>query len=128
VSFTYDIRADVSRNRLYLHMVGYMSDDDAVAVADTIIREIQKLEPGFAVINDIRGLKPASAAATRQMQRAQEASFQHGHGRVIRVVGDEAAVTQLQWNRTLSAAQGKGAETAASVQEAERMLEAPPRE
>jgi len=126
VTFSYDIRADVRRNRLYLRMVGYMGDDEAVEVADTIIREMQKLQPGFAVINDIRELKPASATATREMQRAQEASFKHGHGRVIRVVGEQT-VTQLQWNRTLTAAQGRGAETAATVEEAERMLELPSR-
>jgi hypothetical protein len=41
---------------------------------------------------------------------------------VIRVVGDQV-VTQMQWNRTLKAAQGSGAEVAATLEEAERMLE-----
>jgi hypothetical protein len=123
MAFTFEIRADRPMNRLYLRMAGFMSDDDARRVADTIIAEVQKLQPGFAVINDIRDLKPTTQTATDHMRRAQEASFKHGSGRVIRVVGDQV-VTQIQWNRTLKAVQGSGAETASTVEEAERMLSA----
>jgi hypothetical protein len=121
MAFTYDIRADGPRNRLYLRMAGFMTDDDALRVADAIIAEIQKLGPGFAVINDIRELKPTSQTASDHLRRAQEASVKRGSGRVIRVVGDQV-VTQMQWNRTLRAARGSGAEIAATVEEAERML------
>src|SRR5262245_59716043 len=127
MSFTSEIRASVAKNRLYLRMVGFMTDDDARRVADTIINEFQKLKPGFDVINDISGLKPASKAAADEMRRAQEASFKHGHRRIIRVVVDQA-VTHLQWSRTLTAASpDQSVETAATVEEAERMLEEPRR-
>ena len=122
MAFTWEIRTDVPRNRLYLRMAGFMTDDDAARVADAIIAEIQKLKPGFAVINDIRELKPTSPVASEHMRRAQEASVKHGSGRVIRVVGNQV-VTQMQWNRTLKTVQGSGAEIAATVDEAERMLE-----
>jgi hypothetical protein len=123
MAFTFEIRGDALRNRLYCRMAGFMTDQDAVRVADTIIAEIQKLQPGFAIINDIRDLKPTSQTATDHMKRAQEASVKHGSGRVIRVVGDQV-VTQIQWNRTLKAVRGTPAETASTVEEAERMLEA----
>jgi hypothetical protein len=103
-------------------MAGFMTDDDAVRVADAIIAEIQKLKPGFAVINDIRELKPTGPVASEHMRRAQKASVKHGSDRVIRVVGDQV-VTQMQWNRTLKTVQASGAEIAATVDEAERMLE-----
>jgi hypothetical protein len=122
MAFIFEIRGDAFRNRLYLRMAGFMTDDDAVRVADTIIAEVQKLKPGFAVINDIRDLKPTSQTATDQMRRAQDASAKLGNGRVIRVVGDQV-VTQIQWNRTLKAVRGTPAETASTVEEAERMLE-----
>ena len=122
MAFTCEIRADGPRNRLYLRMAGFMTDDDAMRVADTIVAEVQKLKPGFSVINDIRELKPTSQTASDHMRRAQEASVKHGSGRVIRVVGEQL-VTQLQWNRTLKAVQGSGAEIAATVEEAERMLD-----
>ena len=124
MSFTHEIRADVMKNRLYLRLVGFMTDEQAVMVADQIIAEIQKLRPGFTVINDISGLKPASPIATEHLRRAQEASARRGHGRIIRIVGDQA-LTQMQWNRTLKASsQGAAAEVATTLAEAERMLDA----
>jgi hypothetical protein len=124
MSFTHDIRADVVKNRLYLRLVGFMTDDQAAEVAETIIQEIQKLRPGFDVINDISSLKPASPTATEHLRRAQEASARRGHGRIIRIVGKQA-VTQMQWNRTLKASsQGANAEVAATLAEAERLLDA----
>ncbi len=122
MSFTYEIHAKLATNRLYLRMNGIMSDDDAQKVADRVIQEIQKLKPGFTIINDIRDLKPTTPTATEHLRRAQEASVKRGSGRVIRVVGDQA-ITQMQWNRTLKTTQRGGAETATTVEEAERMLE-----
>jgi hypothetical protein len=56
------------------------------------------------------------------MRRAQEAAVKHGFSRAIRVVGDQV-ITHMQWSRTLKAAHGRGAETAATMEEAERMLD-----
>lgn len=122
MSFSYDIRANSLKNRLYIRMVGAMTDDEAKKVAATIIDEIKKLRPGFAVINDISGLKPAGEKASEYLRGAQEASVKRGSGRVIRIVGSQA-ITQLQWNRTLKETQGIAAETAATLEEAERILD-----
>ena len=122
MNFTFDIRANVVKNRLYLRLVGSMSDEDAAMVATRIIDEIGKLKPGFAIINDISGLKPASQVASDHLRRAQELSVKRGSGRVIRVVGSQA-ITRMQWNRTLKQSLGKTAEEAATVEEAERMLD-----
>ena len=122
MAFTYEIRADGPRNRLHMRLTGFMTDADAVQVAEATIAEMQKLRPGFAIINDIRGLKPTTQAASDQLRRAQEAAVKHGFSRAIRVVGDQV-VTHMQWSRTLKAAHGRDAETAATMEEAERMLE-----
>jgi hypothetical protein len=122
MSFTSDIRANIIKNRLYLRLSGVMTDQDAVSVADRIMAEIGKLTPGFAVINDISNLKPASQAATEHLRRAQEASVKSGSRRVIRVVGEQV-ITEMQWNRTLKPSHGKAAEVAATVEQAERMLD-----
>jgi hypothetical protein len=122
-AFTADIRADPAKNRLYLKLAGMMSEADAKAVADTILREIVKLKPGWAVVNDISELKPADEKATAHLKRAQEASAKAGCARVVRVVGKQA-ITNLQWNRTLSEAQGMRADTAGTVADADRLLDA----
>jgi predicted methyltransferase len=122
MSFTYEVRANTPKNRLYLKLVGTMSDEDAKKVADTILAEIRKLKPGFAVVNDISALKPASQAATDQLRRAQDASVKQGVGRVVRVVGEQT-ITNMQWNRTLKDTQGIRADTATTVAEADKMLD-----
>jgi hypothetical protein len=122
MSFTADIRADTLKNRLYLRLAGSMSDEDAKKVAERILAELPKLKPGFAVINDISELKPASEAASEQLKRAQAASAKAGLKRVIRVMGKQS-ITNLQWNRTLRDAQGMNAEVVGSVAEAERLLD-----
>jgi len=122
MAVTLEVRADLVRNRLYMRMTGFMSEADARQAADAVIAEMGKLRPGFAIINDIRGLKPASPAASDQMQRTQEAAVKFGYSRAIRVVGDQL-ITHMQWSRTLKAAHGHEIETATTVEEAERMLE-----
>jgi hypothetical protein len=122
MSFTASIRADVAKNRLYLRLAGMMMDDDAKKVCDTILAEIAKLKTGFAVINDISELKPASEVASEHLRRAQDASTKAGVKRVIRVVGTKS-ITNMQWNRTLRETQGINAETVATVEEAERLLD-----
>jgi hypothetical protein len=108
-----------------MRLTGFMTDADAVQVAEATIAEMQKLRPGFVIINDIRGLKPTTQAASDQLRRAQEAAVKHGFSRAIRVVGDQV-VTHMQWSRTLKAASGREAETAPTMEEAERMLDGGP--
>ena len=122
MTFTADIRADALKNRLYLRLAGMMSDEDAKKVADKILAELSKLKPGFAVINDISELKPASEAASEQLRRAQAASVKAGIKRVIRVMGKQS-ITNMQWNRTLRDTQGINAEVVGSLEEAERLLD-----
>jgi hypothetical protein len=123
MSFTADIRADSLKNRLYLRLAGMMSDADAKLVAEKILSELPKLKPGFAVINDISELKPASEAASEQLKRAQAASVKAGIKRVIRVMGKQSTITNMQWNRTLRDTQGINAEVVGSLEEAERLLD-----
>jgi hypothetical protein len=122
MSFTYEIRANTSKNRLYCRLSGTMGEADAKQVAEAIVQEVKKLKTGFTVINDISALKPASEEATAHLRRAQDASGKHGCARVVRVVGTQS-ITNLQWNRTLGEAQRMRADTAASVADAERLLD-----
>src|SRR5262249_19045495 len=122
MAFTLEARADLVRNRLYMRLTGFMAEADARKAADAVIAEMQKLRPGFAIINDIRELKPVSPEASDQLKRTQEAAVKLGYSRAIRVVGDQL-ITHLQWTRTLKAAHGHEIETAPTVDEAERMLE-----
>lgn len=122
MSFNYDIRANAAKNRLYLKLEGTMSEDDARKVYETILAEIEKLKPGWAVVNDISALKPADDKASEYLRKAQAASAKAGVKRVVRVVGSQS-ITNLQWNRTLQETQGIRADVVASVADAEKLLD-----
>ena len=115
-----EIRADVSKNRIYLVLAGFFNDEEMKKAADQAIQEVKKLKPGFAVINDISKFKPTTPQGAEEMKRAQEFVQTAGVGRVIRIV-ESAVLTEMQFARTSRAA-GYTAETAASIQEAEAML------
>jgi len=122
MSFKCEIRANPIKNRLYLRLEGTMGEEEAKMVRDTILGEIKKLRQGFAVINDISALKPASQKATEYLREAQDASAKLGCTRVVRVVGEQT-ITNMQWNRTLKETQGMRADHAATVADAERLLD-----
>ena len=116
-----EIRADTLKNRMYLVLDGFFTDEEMKKAADEAIQEVKKLKPGFAIINDISKFKPATAQGVEEMKRAQKFVQTAGVGRIIRIV-ESAALAQMQFKRTSREA-GYTAETAASVQEAEAMLD-----
>lgn len=116
-----DIRADVSRNRLYLVLGGFFQDDEVKQASDKCIAEATRLKPGFGVVNDISEFKPATPQGAEEIKRSQVFVKQHGVGRVIRVVG-QASLTQSQFDRQSKDA-GYQAEVAATVADADRMLD-----
>jgi hypothetical protein len=116
-----DIRADVTKNRLYLILSGFFEDPEMTAVADKCIAEVKKLKPGFDIINDISQCKSASDKGIMELLRAQTFIKQSGVNKVVRITGD--IITQAQFNRQAKEA-GYSAETAASIAEAEKILSA----
>ena len=118
---TSDVRGDVTKNRLYLVLQGFMTDDEVEAAVKTIMAETKKLKPGFDVVNDISSFKPASAQATAKMADIQRFVKEKGVRRVIRVVGQGGlAATQLA--RTGKEA-GYSADTVATMEDAEKELD-----
>lgn len=116
----YKVRADVRKNRLYLVLDGFFNESEAKEIADRTIREVQKLRPGFDVINDISNFKPTSQQGADQIKRAGIFVRNYGVGRLIRVV-PSASIGSMQFTRKSREA-GYDAEVASSVEEAERML------
>jgi hypothetical protein len=117
---TVRVRADVRKNRLYVVLAGFFDDDDARQAADEVIQEIKSLRPGFDVINDISGFRPATQKGAREMVRAQRFARAAGVDRVIRIVPSET-IGSIQFARTSKQA-GYEADTAVSIAEADKML------
>ncbi|MBW1810031.1 MAG: hypothetical protein JRJ87_17675 [Deltaproteobacteria bacterium] len=117
----YNITADIPKNRLYLTFEGSFSDDEAKLVFKETLKEANKLRAGFDVINDISEFQPATIEGTKVIQAAQEVLVKLGVNRVVRVVG-KSIIGQMQFRRTFKTF-GKVAQTAATVEEAEKMLD-----
>jgi hypothetical protein len=116
----YDVRADTQKNRLYLVLNGFFSEDEAKEAADKTIREAKKLQPGFDVINDISAFKPASPRGAEEIKRAALFVRKHGVARIIRVV-PSTTIGSMQFARK-SREVGYDAGVASSIEEAEKIL------
>ena len=118
----YEVRADQQKNRLYIILKGFLSDEEVKQAAEEVIQKVQQLQPGFGIINDIAELAPASPEATGYIKQAQTAAFRHGPSKVVRVV--KSAISSMQFNRLQKEA-GANYETlqAQTLEEAERILD-----
>jgi len=115
-----EIRADRAKNRLYIAMRDFITTAEAKAAADLTINEAKSLKAGFSVINDISTFKPTTSEGLEEVKRAQAFLKQHGVGRVIRIL-DAPSLSASQMQRK-SAEVGYKADTAGTIEEAERLL------
>jgi len=125
MSNVFEARADTTKNRLYIRISGYFTDEEAESAANKAIAEITKLKSGFTVISDYRGLKPTTPKGTEQLFRAMEFMNKHGQRRGIQVVSEEEAVAKMQLDRMNAKAgfTNKQENIASSVAEAEQILD-----
>jgi hypothetical protein len=115
-----EIRTNRERNRLYLFLTGFWSDELAITVTDRIEKEAAVLKPGFSIINDISTLRPATPSGAERIKACQTWLAAHGAKRIVRIVCGGSTVTKLQFARTSKDLYE--ADTASSIEEAERML------
>ena len=116
----YEIKSDLSKNRLFVTLSGFLTDEQMKTAADMVISETKKLKPGFSVINDISNFQPASKAGTEEIQKAQIFVKNNGAGRIVRIVKDNA-LANMQFSRVTKTA-GYNVDEATSVEEAEKLL------
>lgn len=118
----FEVHINMAKNRLYITLKGFMSDEEVRDAANEVIKNADKLRPGFDVVNDLSEMKVATQDGAKEIARAQHYLAGKGVNRVIRVVVN--SVTKTQFNRTGKAAgYSKDADTASSVEEADKMLD-----
>jgi len=115
-----EVRVDLAKNRLYLFLRGFWSEEMAAAVNAKIKLEAKALKPGFSIINDISTLKIGPPEAAAIVKECQEWLGAQGAARVIRVVSADNPLAKMQFKRTSQ--EVYEASVATSVQEAEQML------
>jgi anti-anti-sigma regulatory factor len=94
-----DIDVDVGKNRIFLCVQGRVDDAEAKSIADSIIKEMERLRPGFDIVTDLTNAEPLGPEGVNQFKRLLEAHRAKKAGRAVRIVGRSAKVA-LQFART----------------------------
>jgi hypothetical protein len=116
-----DIHADVGKNRIFIRIEGQVDNTQAKAVADAIIKEMDRLRPGFDVVSDLSNAEALGPESLAEFKRIVEAQRARKFGRAVRIVG-RSPQTALQLARTSKEAQHEP-HLAFSREEAERWLD-----
>lgn len=118
----YQLRANVEKNRLYVTFQGFMTLEQIKEAQEVEFQEVEKkLKPGFDLIVDIRDFSPTTEDGAEELIRGQKKLIEMGINRLIRVIG-EKMLGKMQLER-LAKISSIVAETARSIEEAERMLD-----
>ena len=122
--YTFSIRSDVGRNVMYIEQHGRPSASDFLELKKVFVHELEKLQRGFAIINDQRDTQPYDDEAMEVAKELVELTNQFGASRVIRIVPPDFLFT-IRLSETLVAAGSRYTSIrVASPEEAEEALEA----
>ncbi|MFL5346894.1 MAG: hypothetical protein ACJ8AT_19095 [Hyalangium sp.] len=116
-----EIHANVGKNRLFIRIEGRLDGDQARMAADAMIKEMDRLRPGFDVVSDLTKAEPMGPAGAAALKRVLEAQRERKYGRAVRIVGKSAAVA-VQFARESKEFHHEPY-LAFSLEEAERLLD-----
>lgn len=83
----FEVRADVSRNRLYVKLNGFIGLDDAKRALEQVVAEIGQLGPACTVVTDLSGLKLAATGSGATLEGIVSFFSARDVAAVARVVG-----------------------------------------
>lgn len=87
----YRITTDIEKNRLYLTLVGFISEQEALSIKKSLITEISRLSENFDIINDIThfrlGLEQSGEVLKEIIKHLMDCKV----NRIVRVVGGSQA-------------------------------------
>jgi hypothetical protein len=95
---SYEIRADLAKNRLFIKMDGFFSDDETKQFAEKIIQEARRLKAPYDSISDLRGFKPATPQGFENLRAAAGEVVKLGARRAIRIEST-TGVASMQFSR-----------------------------
>ena len=87
----HSIRKDIKYNRIYITLHGVIPFDEAMKVKEKLFKEVEGLQPGFDVVNDISKLISADEKAAKFLEEVNKYFVFKKVKRIIRVVGHSKA-------------------------------------
>lgn len=115
----HEVEVNTDLNRIYLHLKGYLQEEEIVEAANKVKQGIDQMKPGFDIINDISEFSPATQRGREIIKETQVYALQNKVSRVVRVVGN--VIGQIQFERSSKEA-GYTAITVRSLEEAYEFL------
>ena len=95
---TFEVRADISKNRLSIKLDGFFSVEEVTAFSSKVDQEAKKLTPPFDVISDLTGFKPTSPQGFDVFKQAAGKIAEMGIRNAVRV--DSASeIGSMQFKR-----------------------------
>lgn len=123
-TYTFSIRTDVPRNVMYIDQKGRPTAAGFLELKTKFLAALEKLHPGFAIINDQREMAPYDEEAMDVAKELVEITSRRGASRVIRIVPADLLST-LVISSTLIAAKSRYTSIrVATPEEAEEALAA----
>ena len=83
---TFSIRIDVRRNVMYLEQQGRPTAESFLRLKQAFVPEVEKLCPGFSIVNDQREMEPYDDEAMEVAKDLVEITGRFGATRVIRIL------------------------------------------
>ncbi len=87
--------ADIEKNRLYMKLEGFYTEDKIKEAYDLVLKEAEKLKDGYAVINDMAQLRVTTEGASKYLEKMSEYAKSRDVKVVVRIVGNKLSKMQL---------------------------------
>ncbi|MGB9586035.1 MAG: hypothetical protein ACPL7A_01295 [Anaerolineales bacterium] len=118
----FDVRTNPFENKLLFLAKGKMELSEIKSACQAMLKNAQKLQPGFIKISDIHELEVLPEEGRQELQATMKALKEMGLAASIRIISDKNLVTANQFQRT-SRSIGYTAMEVHSMIEAERVLD-----
>jgi hypothetical protein len=98
--YSFSVRVEADRNVMYITQSGKPTAEDFRRLKARFVEELDKLEPGFAIINDQRTLEPFDEDAMVVASELVTITNERGASKVIRILPAHL-VSKVQLSRAL---------------------------
>jgi hypothetical protein len=118
----WSVDVDEAKNRLYINLEGSMDIEEGRKSNQATMDAIERLDPGFDVITDIRNFEPGSPEAVELLEEGKAAIAEGGCSAAVRVM-PESATASMHFERVGEDAESYPVAEAESVEQAEELLD-----
>ncbi len=115
------IRVDLHKNRIYLKLDGFFTNEEQKTAAKKFVDGLSQLVPNFDVVNDISTFMASTDGSSEAIKSIQIYAKEKGLGNVVRIVDSKLGEFQIKDISTRSGI--TDVLVATSLIEADKMLD-----